>query len=110
MLESVIIFGIAIFAGVALILAKLPLRWTLRVLGHHVWFDVFVTALVLWIHWGTMVGLLSASVAGLVCSLCTSSARWIWGYIEKGQYRPGRLFDLRESLDGQDAAGATTGN
>jgi hypothetical protein len=75
-------------------------------------FDIVVTCMVLWIHWGTMVGLLSASVAGLVCSLCTSIARMTWGYIRGSQYIPGRLFDLRErlgDLNGQqrkDAAGA----
>jgi len=105
MIETIFVFGLAIFAGVALILAKLPLRWSLRILGWHIWFDVIVTVLVLWIHWGTMVGLLSASIAGLVCSLCTSSARWTWGYIQGGQYSPGQLFDLRERLGDPNGQG-----
>ena len=91
MLEAAITFGLIIFIGIALILLKLPTRTALWLLGKHIWLDLAVTALTLWIHWGTMTGLMSAAVAGMMCSLITSLARRVFGYISNGRYHPGVL-------------------
>ena len=91
MLEAALVFGIVIFAGIALILAKLPTRTALILLGHHIWLDLVVTIVTLWIHWGTMTGLMSAAIAGLMCSFATAGARRVFGYIRSGVYYPGML-------------------
>ena len=83
--------GFTIFLGVALILAKLPRRTMLRVLKHDLMLDLAVSLLVLVIHWGTFSGVMAATVAGLLTSVATSTAkRWI-GYIDGNSYYPGRI-------------------
>jgi len=80
MIEIVLVFGLLIVAGIVVILAKMPVYWSLWILGHHIAFDIGVTVLVLLIHWGTMTGLMAASVAGLCCSVITSVGRRLFGY------------------------------
>ncbi|MGZ5164926.1 MAG: hypothetical protein ACXWCQ_30835 [Burkholderiales bacterium] len=89
MLEAALVFGLLIFVGLALILLKLPTRIALLLLGHAILLDVFVTAVTLWIHWGTMTGLMAATVAGLACSIATSLGRRAFGYIAGGQFHRG---------------------
>ena len=91
MLEATLVFGALIFAGLALIFLKLPTRATLLLLGYAIWLDVGVTALALWIHWGTVTGLMAATVAGLACSLATTIGRHTVGYVRRGVYHPGWL-------------------
>ena len=45
--------GLAIFAGVAALLAKLRRRWMLRALNHDLAIDLAVSATTLAVHWGT---------------------------------------------------------
>lgn len=97
MLETVILFGLIILMGLIAVLVKLPLGVSLRLLGHPVLTDVGVTALVLWIHWGTMTGLMSATVAGLMCAGVTTIGRATFGYIEDSRYFPGTV-DLSRRL------------
>jgi nucleoside permease NupC len=90
MIEASLVFGLVIFAGILLILAKLPRHMSLRLLHHHTLVDIGVTALALWIHWGTMTGLMAAAVAGMCCSLATSGARHLFGWIDgDGLYHRG---------------------
>lgn len=89
MLETVICFGVIIFAGIALVLVKLPRHISLTLLGHAMLLDLVVTALSLWMHWGTMTGLMAATMAGLMCALTTSAGRKLFGYIRDGEYHPG---------------------
>ncbi len=81
--------GLMIFIGVALLLAKLPRRIALKALGHPLALDLTVSAVTLFVHWGTFSGLMGASVAGLLCSLATSGARRLFGYIQANRYHPG---------------------
>jgi hypothetical protein len=83
--------GFLIFAGVGLLLAKLPRRAALRLLKHDLTLDLAVTVLVLLIHWGTFSGVMAATVAGLLTSLATSSLKSLVGYIDGDVYYPGRL-------------------
>lgn len=89
MVSAALTFGVIIFAGLALILVKLPRRLSLWLLGHGTWVDVFVTCTTLIIHWGTMTGLMSATVAGLCCALATSLGKYLFGYIKGDRYYPG---------------------
>jgi len=81
--------GLMVFLGVALILAKLPRRLMLKALNHDVALDLTVSVLVLIIHWGTFSGVMAATVAGLLTSLATSAARRLFGYIHGSRYVPG---------------------
>ena len=83
--------GFLIFAGVGLLLAKLPRRTALRVLKHDLALDLAVTMLVLLIHWGTFSGVMAATVAGLLTSLATSGLKQLVGYVDGDIYYPGRI-------------------
>ena len=89
MIEAAFIFGLVIFLGIALVLWKLPTGITLWLLGHHMLLDISIVALATWMHWGTMTGLMSAAMAGLICTATTSLARMVVGYTVKGKYHPG---------------------
>ena len=81
--------GLVIFVGVALLLAKLKREWLLRALHHDMALDVAVTAITLIVHWGTFSGVMAATVAGLLTSICTTVTKKLIGYIHRGQYYPG---------------------
>ncbi len=83
--------GFLIFAGVGLLLAKLPRRTALRVLNHDLALDLSVTALVLLIHWGTFSGVMAATVAGLLTSLATSGLKQLVGFVDGDFYYPGKI-------------------
>jgi hypothetical protein len=81
--------GLVIFGGAALLLAKLRRRWMLRALNHDLALDVAVTAATLVLHWGTFSGVIGATLAGLLCSVATSTAKRLFGFIHKNTYYPG---------------------
>lgn len=81
--------GLAIFLGLAFIFIKLRRRTMLRLLHHDMAIDVFVTLLTLFIHWGTLGGVMAATFAGLLTSVGTSTAKRMFGYIDRDQYFPG---------------------
>ncbi len=81
--------GLTIFLGVALLLAKLPRRLMLRALGRPLAIDLTVSTLVLFVHWGTFSGVMAATVAGLLTSLGTAAARRLFGFIQGNRYYPG---------------------
>jgi nucleoside permease NupC len=83
--------GLMVFLGVALILAKLPRRLMLKALHHDVALDLGVSAIVLLIHFGTFSGVMAATIAGLLTSLATSGAKRLFGYIHGNRYVPGVL-------------------
>lgn len=81
--------GLMVFLGVALIVAKLPRRLMLRALGHTLALDLSVSIVTLLIHWGTFSGVMAATVAGLLTSLATAGARRLFGFIRGNCYYPG---------------------
>lgn len=83
--------GLTVFLGVALILLKLPRRLMLKALGHPLAIDLTVSTLVLFVHWGTFSGVMAATVAGLLTSLATSAGRKLFGYMVGGRYYPGAI-------------------
>lgn len=82
--------GFMIFLGVALILAKLPRRMMLKALKHDLAIDIAVSALTLMIHWGSLAGVMGATVAGLLTSLATSGLKQMFGYIDGNYYIVGK--------------------
>ena len=86
--------GFTVFLAMMLLLAKMRRRWALRLLHYDLAVDVFVSLIVLTIHWGTFSGVMAATVAGLMTSLFTTAAKHAFGYIKGKQYFPG-CFNLR---------------
>lgn len=78
MFETTLMFGIVIFAGVAALFGAMPYGLRRFLVRHHLATSLFVSGLTLWIHWGTMTGLMSATVAGLITSLACYVGRWYW--------------------------------
>ena len=106
---NILAYGFVIFLGAVLLAVKLPAKTNLRLLGHALWVDIGVTVITIVLHFGTFSGLLAAAAAGVMCSITTSSARWIFGYwqpttsthpkgqnrkIIPGHYVPGNLWNL----------------
>ena len=89
-----LITGLTVFLGIALILAKLPRRMMLKALGRPLVIDLTVSVVTLIIHFGTFSGLMAATVAGVLTSLATSGAKRLFGFIQHGVYYPG-LFHVR---------------
>lgn len=83
--------GITIFLGLAALMVKLSRRTLLRALKHDAALDIGVTALTLFIHWGTFSGVMAATVAGLLTSLATMGLKKLFGYIDGNLYHVGRI-------------------
>ena len=91
--------GVIIFFGMLLLGIKLPRRVSLKLLGRPLALDLGVSVLAYIMHYGTFSGVMAAAVAGLMCSGFTSAARYAFGYIEKGSYVPGRIWQLQLKED-----------
>lgn len=81
--------GMIIFLGMLMLGIKLPLKTSLRLLGHPLALDLSVSVVAYVLHWGSFSGVMAAAVAGLMCSGFTSTARYAIGYIKEGKYYPG---------------------
>ena len=88
MFEAGIIVGIALLTT----LAKMSWSWKLRVLSHPLMMDTFIFIGLILIHWGTFSGVMVATIGAFVCSIILSAGRWLFGYMEKGQYIPGKFY------------------
>lgn len=86
--------GVIIFAGMLMLGLKLPTLTSLKLLGKPLALDVTVSAVAFLMHYGTFSGVMAAAVAGLMCSGFTGLARYAFGYIEKGAYIPGKIWQL----------------
>lgn len=87
--------GAIIFVGLMLLFIKLPRRTVLRALGRPLLLDFTVSVVAFTMHYGTFTGVMSAAVAGLMCSAMTTIGRKTVGYIANGKYTPGVL-NLKE--------------
>ena len=98
--------GLMIFAGVVLILAKLPRRLMLKALHHDVALDLLVSVLVLFVHcvpflaWS--LGCILAGqgriehvallVVAPVLAYASAGAKRLFGSIHSGRYHPGLFY------------------
>lgn len=78
MIQATFMFGIVIFAGLAALFSAMPLGVRRVLLRHHLFTSLLVTSITLAVHWGTMTGLMAASLAGLMTSLACFMGRWYW--------------------------------
>lgn len=83
--------GIIITVGLILLFMKLPKRTALWWLGKPLTVDIIVSALVYALHWGTFTGVMAAAFAGMMCSIFTSCGRWLFGYIDRQGFHPGKI-------------------
>lgn len=97
MVEAALVFGVIIFLGIGFIFYKLPWVTKLKLLNHDILLDIVVSVTVLIIHFGTMTGLMAATVAGLICAAVTGSMKKTYGYIKRGRYYPG-VKDIRTKI------------
>ena len=86
--------GVIIFLGMLLLGLKLKTKTALTLLGYPLALDFAVSAIALFLHFGTFSGVMSAAVAGLMCSGFTSLARYAFGYIRDGKYYPGKIWQI----------------
>ncbi len=86
--------GLVIFLSLLFILAKLPRRWTLRLLHYDLVLDIVVTVVTFALHFGTFSGVMAATVAGILTSVATTAAKRLFGHIKNDRYYPG-VFALK---------------
>ena len=81
--------GLAVFLGISLLFIKLRRRTLLWLLGHDLVVDLAVTLITLFLHWGSFSGVMAATVAGLLTSIATSTAKRVFGHVRGNHYVPG---------------------
>lgn len=86
--------GVIIFLGMLSLGLKLKAKTSLILLGYPLALDFSVSIVTFLMHYGTFSGIMSATVAGLMCSGFTSLARYAFGYIKGGKYHPGKIWQL----------------
>lgn len=86
--------GVIIFLGMLLLGLKLKAKTSLVLLGYPLALDLSVSSVTFLMHYGTFTGVMSAAVAGLMCSGFTTVARYSFGYIKSGKYHPGKIWQL----------------
>ena len=89
--------GIVVGLGLIVMLARLSWRNKMMLLSNPLGVDVFVFVLLTAMHWGTFSGLMVAAVGALFCSMTLSVARWLFGYVVNGAYKPG-IFNVGDKL------------
>jgi hypothetical protein len=89
--------GIVVGIGIIVMLARLSWRSKMMLLSNPLVVDVAVCVLLSVMHWGTFSGLMVAAVGALFCSITLSAARWMFGYVASGAYKPG-IFNVGDKL------------
>lgn len=92
MIEAVLAFALITAIGELIVLAHIPARARLKLLGSPFkrnFTHIVCGGLNLWIHWGTITGSMTAVTAFVVSTGVLAAARWYWGAIEAGVYKRG---------------------
>ena len=93
MIEMGVIVGI----GLLVSLVKMNWQWRMTMLSYPLAIDLVIFIALCLIHWGTFSGVMVATIGALTCSVVLSTARKLYGHIEKGVYVPG-YFDIGRKL------------
>lgn len=89
MIDAVIFFGLINVCFEFVVLSMVPPRARLRLLGNkqaQVTLHIVIMVLVLWVHWGTVTGTMSAFFSFILSMFTVGIARLVFGYIENGVY------------------------
>ena len=89
MIDAVIVFAIINVAFELVVLSMVPPRMRLRLLGSKsgaTVVHVVVMALVLTVHWGTLIGTMSGFLSFILSLATFAIAKQTFGYIEDGVF------------------------
>lgn len=86
MAESLFIMSLGTALGFITLIFGAPRHWVLRRLGNPWTLDIVVALLLFWMHWGTFSGVMIATFASGMWSICVRLARWWLGYIRNNRY------------------------
>jgi uncharacterized membrane protein YkgB len=99
-IDAVILFSFLSAALEFVLLMKTPPRYRLRLLGSSVAVGIVHTVVGitnLIVHFGTLIGSMSAVVSALASFATIPFARWLCGTIKKGRYHKGVLsYDVKQ--------------
>lgn len=101
MLETVAMFGFLLAMFEFVILSMVPPRIRLRILGSKALSNgVHLTMMMvnLWVHWGTVVGTMSATLSFVASIITVHIARWVYGSFDGRYYRTGFIRYLTEEI------------
>lgn len=86
MAESLFALSFATALGFFVLIVGAPRRVVLYALGQAWLLDLTGTVLLFWMHWGTFSGVMIATLAAGMWSICVRLARWWLGYYKGGRY------------------------
>ena len=89
MIDAVIFFGLINVVFEFVVLGMIPPRARLRLLGNRgaqTTVHIMVMCFVLWVHWGTVTGTMSAFFSFILSMVTVGVARLVFGFIEDGVY------------------------
>lgn len=89
MIDAVLLFGLMNMLFEFVLLSMLPPRWRLRLLGSAIakgYVHVLFLSLNLLIHWGTLIGTMSAVLAFISSIVTMGVANLIFGNVREGRY------------------------
>lgn len=89
MAESLFAMSLGTALGFIVLIFGAPRLVVLRMLGHAWVLDLVGTVLLFWMHWGTFSGVMIATFAAGMWSVCVRLARWWLGYVKDGRYHFG---------------------
>lgn len=89
--------GLFVAIGLLATLIKMNWKWRMRMLSNPVKMDIALFIFLIAIHGGTFSGGMAATIGALACSAVLSAGRWLYGYIENGNYVVG-VFNISHKL------------
>lgn len=92
MIDAVLLFGALNIAFEFVLLSMMPPRYRLRLLGLPYYrnaLHVSFLLLNLIIHWGTLIGTMSAVLAFITSMITVRIAMWLYGFVVDMQYHVG---------------------
>lgn len=94
MIDAVLLFGLMNVVFEFVLLSMLPPRYRLRVLGNPVLRNLLHVAFLsanLIIHWGTLIGTMSAVLAFITSMITVRIAQMLYGHIIEHEYHVGYI-------------------
>ena len=91
-IEATFMFGLLLAMFEFVVLSMVPPRARLRVLGSKALSNAVHCAIMLmnlYVHWGTVVGTMSATLSFVMSMLTVQVARWVYGSFDGRYYKTG---------------------
>lgn len=95
--------GVIVAGGLLLTFAKCNWQVKMWMLSNPVFMDILVFCILFLLHAGTFSGVMVATVGAFLTSGMLSAGRFTYGYMENGQYIPGKI-DVSHHLVKEDKA------